>query len=203
MFLFLVSAVSLMIAVILADSRFFVAAIALFFCAIIWEHLKEKARARSRRNKSDATQYDRVKKPSSDELKQAHGYADAYLQGHSEGYSEGRNNGYYEGYGEGRGQGYNEGYGKGFSEGYEAGHYERAGKQREDFSGKERSTSFDPWQVLEISPDSSQQEIHKAFREQSKLYHPDLVAHLGRHLREEAETRSKDINRAYDMLKTR
>lgn len=180
-FLFLISAALTLTAVASADLRFLYAAITLFAIALWQEHLKEKAR--SSRKRSDTKQYEKVKKPSNDELKQAHGYAEAYLQGHTDGYGEG--------------------YGKGFSEGYSEGYSKRTDDYQEDSRREKVRIPFDPWQILEISPNSSQQAIRKAFREQSKLYHPDLVCHLGRHLREEAEFRTKDINQAYDMLRRR
>ena len=188
-FLFLVSAALFIAAVVLADMRFYFAAFLAFMIAMMWEHWKEKTR--SRRKKSDATQYDQVKKPSHDELKHAHGYAEAYIQGETEGFVKGRAEGYAEGYSKGNTAGYSRGYAEAFEDYWK------------DLTREKGPIPFDPWQVLEISPNSSQQTIHKAFREQSKLYHPDLVSHLGRHLQEEAESRTKNINRAYDMLRRR
>ena len=52
--------------------------------------------------------------------------------------------------------------------------------------------------LRDVSP--TQEEIKRAYRKQSKLYHPDKVSQLGRDLREMAENKTKDINRAYDML---
>ena len=79
-------------------------------------------------------------------------------------------------------------------------------QQREgDAAGSrhEASASFDPWHVLEIARDATREEIHNAFREQMKRYHPDRVSHLGEELREVAERKTKDINRAYQMLSRR
>ena len=178
-FLFLVSAALTMTAVVSAEPRFAYSALILFLFSLWWEHRKELSWAG--RKRSDTTQNDKAKKPSSDELKRAQGYAVAYLQGHTEGYTEGL------------GKGYSEGYGDGYSKGLE--------DHRGDVPREKGPIPFDPWQVLEVARDSSQQAIRKAFREQSKLYHPDLVSHLGKHLREEAEFRTKNINRAYDMLR--
>ena len=67
----------------------------------------------------------------------------------------------------------------------------------------ETACSFDPWGMLGIPRGATRQEIHNAFREQMKLYHPDRVSHLGEDLRKVAVDKAKDINRAYRMLKRR
>ena len=67
----------------------------------------------------------------------------------------------------------------------------------------ETACSFDPWGMLGIPRGATRQEIHNAFREQMKLYHPDRVSYLGEDLRKVAERKAKDINRAYHMLKRR
>lgn len=81
---------------------------------------------------------------------------------------------------------------------------EQRNKQRHDTSDppqEEIPASFNPWRVLGVPRDADQETIRNAFREQMRLYHPDKVAHLGGALRETAERKSKDINRAYDMLR--
>ena len=180
-FLFTVSAALTMTAVATGNLYFLYAAIALFVMALWQERLKEKGR--DRQNKSDAAKNNQSRKTPDHESEHAHRYAEAYIQGRDTGYEEGRKAGYAAGYAKGYGEGLDANWG--------------------DSPGEKESILFNPWQVLEISPNSSQETIHKAFREQSKLYHPDLVSHLGRHLQEEAELRTKDINRAYDMLRRR
>jgi len=107
--------------------------------------------------------------------------ADGYARGRSDGYAEGRSKGFAEGR--------EEGYTRGRAEGY-------ASSQADD-SG---NLPFDPWRVLELSPGSSQTDIRKAFLAQIKLYHPDRVSALGEDLRQVAERRTKELNRAYQML---
>jgi len=60
--------------------------------------------------------------------------------------------------------------------------------------------SKDPYVVLNISKDASQEEIKKAYRELANKYHPDKVHHLGDEFRELAEQRFKEIEEAYREL---
>lgn len=53
----------------------------------------------------------------------------------------------------------------------------------------------DPHKVLGVSPDASQDDIKKAYRQMAKKYHPDLHPNDP-----EAAKRMNDINEAYDML---
>lgn len=59
-----------------------------------------------------------------------------------------------------------------------------------------------PWEVLHISPGASADEIAAAYRKIAQLYHPDKVAGLGAELRELAEQKMKEINAAYESLRT-
>ena len=53
----------------------------------------------------------------------------------------------------------------------------------------------DPYKVLGVSPESSEEEIKKAYRELSKKYHPDLNPGD-----ENAAKKMSDINAAYDQI---
>lgn len=53
----------------------------------------------------------------------------------------------------------------------------------------------DPYSVLGVKRDASEEEIRKAFRKLAKQYHPDLNPG-----KKEAEARFKAINAAYDLL---
>ena len=53
----------------------------------------------------------------------------------------------------------------------------------------------DPYKVLGVSPNASEEEIKKAYRSLSKKYHPDLNPGD-----EKAAEKMRDINEAYDMI---
>jgi hypothetical protein len=61
----------------------------------------------------------------------------------------------------------------------------------------------DPYRVLGLSPDATDADIHRAYRQLAAQYHPDKVAHLGEEFRRLAETRFKEIQAAYQELKQR
>ena len=58
-----------------------------------------------------------------------------------------------------------------------------------------------PYDVLGVSRNASDDEIKKAYRELAKKYHPDNFPDVS--LRELAEEKMKEINEAYDMLMRR
>ncbi len=59
----------------------------------------------------------------------------------------------------------------------------------------------DPYNVLNISRNASQEDIKKAYRKLASQYHPDKVAHLGDEFKKLAEERFKEIQEAYQSLK--
>src|SRR5689334_6764747 len=54
--------------------------------------------------------------------------------------------------------------------------------------------------VLGVDPAATMDEISQAYRQRISEYHPDKVATLGVELRELAEKKAKEINRAYDEV---
>lgn len=54
------------------------------------------------------------------------------------------------------------------------------------------------YEVLNVAPDASPEEIRLAYRNLVSQYHPDKVATLGPELRELCEGKTKEINTAYD-----
>lgn len=60
-----------------------------------------------------------------------------------------------------------------------------------------------PWQVLELSPGASNDEIAAAYKAQLLRYHPDRVAHLGDEFQRLAHTKTLEIQQAYTRLTRR
>lgn len=58
-----------------------------------------------------------------------------------------------------------------------------------------------PFEILDVAPSATPEEINVAYRKLAQMYHPDKLAGLAPELREMAEQRMKLINRAYDLLK--
>lgn len=56
----------------------------------------------------------------------------------------------------------------------------------------------DPYQVLGISPNASNDEVKRAYRELSRKYHPD--SYVDNPLSELAEAKFKEVQEAYDMI---
>jgi len=57
------------------------------------------------------------------------------------------------------------------------------------------------YKILEVSPQSTNEEIKKAYRLMAVKYHPDKVQHLGEDIRVAAEQKFKMVNEAYDRIK--
>lgn len=57
---------------------------------------------------------------------------------------------------------------------------------------------IDPYKVLGVSPNASEDEIKKAYRELAKKYHPDNYANNP--LKDLADEKMKEINEAYDQI---
>ena len=70
-----------------------------------------------------------------------------------------------------------------------------------DRSSNDSPQARSPYEVLEIRPGSSKEEIRAAYRRLVQQYHPDRVATLAPEFRELAEQRMKEINAAYEQLK--
>ncbi|MBW1877156.1 MAG: J domain-containing protein [Deltaproteobacteria bacterium] len=65
-----------------------------------------------------------------------------------------------------------------------------------------RTTSDrDPFEVLGVSAEASDDEIRQAYREQMKLNHPDKVAHLSPAIREVAAKQTVEIQLAYEAIR--
>ncbi len=56
----------------------------------------------------------------------------------------------------------------------------------------------DPYKVLGVSPDASSDEIKKAYRKLSRIYHPD--ANINNPNKDQAEAKFKEIQEAYNQI---
>ena len=59
-----------------------------------------------------------------------------------------------------------------------------------------------PYAALGLTPDATDAEVDQAYRRLMSQYHPDRVAGAASELREQAEIRAREINQAYDRIKT-
>jgi len=60
-----------------------------------------------------------------------------------------------------------------------------------------------PHDILDVPRDASWEEIKSAYKKLAGQYHPDKVLHLGEEFKALAEKRFKEIQDAYDELKSR
>ncbi|ADG14536.1 heat shock protein DnaJ domain protein [Paraburkholderia atlantica] len=54
--------------------------------------------------------------------------------------------------------------------------------------------------VLQLSRPFTTEQLRAAYRQRMSQYHPDKVTSIGPEFRELAESKSKEINRAFDLL---
>lgn len=66
-----------------------------------------------------------------------------------------------------------------------------------------RPATFDLYGVLRISRGASQETIRKAYRSRIAMYHPDKVDHLGEEFQQLAGEKTRELIRAYEMLRRR
>jgi DnaJ-domain-containing protein 1 len=75
---------------------------------------------------------------------------------------------------------------------------------RPDFRSEPEPSRPDPIEeacrVLQLNRPFTTDELRAAYRQQMSQYHPDKVNSLAPEFRELAESKSKEINRAYEML---
>ncbi|MGI6342495.1 MAG: TerB family tellurite resistance protein [Bacteroidales bacterium] len=57
------------------------------------------------------------------------------------------------------------------------------------------------YEILEIKPDASDEDVKKAYRRMALKYHPDKVAHLGENVQKAANEKFLKLQKAYDNIK--
>ena len=69
---------------------------------------------------------------------------------------------------------------------------------RESAGKNGRKNMFDPYSVLGVSRDASDEEIKKAYRKLSRKYHPD--ANINNPNKAQAEEKFKEVQQAYEQI---
>ena len=64
-----------------------------------------------------------------------------------------------------------------------------------------RNTLDDAYKVLEITPDATDDEVKKAYKQMAFKHHPDRVESLGADVKKAAEEKFKAIAAAYEAIK--
>lgn len=81
------------------------------------------------------------------------------------------------------------------------GAYSQATGARDETTETGKTESLDPWQVLQLEPGASLEEIQAAYKAQLLKYHPDRVSHLGDEFQQLAHRKTLAIRQAYAILK--
>ena len=83
-------------------------------------------------------------------------------------------------------------------------HHRQGGAGKKSSAGQERTGQAavvdDPYTVLGVDKNATQEDIKKAYRQLVNKYHPDKVAHLGDEFQKLADLRFKEIQQAYQIL---
>lgn len=76
---------------------------------------------------------------------------------------------------------------------------------RRSYGGSSSSSSSykkDPYSVLGLTSSATDEEVKKAYRRLAMKYHPDKVANMGEEIKKNAEAQFREINEAYEQIKT-
>src|SRR3546814_2934355 len=65
-----------------------------------------------------------------------------------------------------------------------------------------RGPRENPWRVLGLTDEASDAEVDLAYRRLITQYHPDKLSGAADELRRQADARAREINTAYDRIKT-
>ena len=74
-----------------------------------------------------------------------------------------------------------------------------SGRNQKGFN--QRQEVFDPYKILSVSSDSSNEDIQRAYRNLANKYHPDKVSYLGREFIDLATKKFTQIQKAYEIIK--
>ena len=85
--------------------------------------------------------------------------------------------------------------------GYRGGSY-YSGRASGGSGSSSQSSKKDPYKVLGLDSTATDEEIKKAYRRLAMKYHPDKVEGLGEEVKKNAEAQFREINEAYETLKT-
>ncbi len=82
--------------------------------------------------------------------------------------------------------------------------YERhvAGRSSSNQTFRHSSNQKDPYKVLGITKDATDDEVKKAYRKMAMKYHPDRVAGMSEEMQRNAAEQMKEINEAYEQIKS-
>ena len=69
-----------------------------------------------------------------------------------------------------------------------------------EFSRVETPKAKDPYQVLELNPEATKDQIEAQYKNLMSKYHPDKVNHLGVDLQKVAHEKTLEIKAAYEAL---
>ena len=65
-----------------------------------------------------------------------------------------------------------------------------------------RGKQDDPYRTLGLTDEATDGEVEQAYRRLMSQYHPDRLMGAATELQRQAETRAREINAAYDRIKT-
>ena len=66
---------------------------------------------------------------------------------------------------------------------------------------RQSSSHKDPYKILGITKDATDDQVRKAYRKMALKYHPDRVAGMSEEMQRNAADQMKEINQAYDEIK--
>ena len=80
--------------------------------------------------------------------------------------------------------------------------YYNNSRQQSSYGSYGSTQRKDPYKVLGLSPTATDEEVKKAYRRMAMKYHPDKVEQMGEEVKKNAEAQFREINEAYEQIKT-